>query len=192
MPISTTVVVSATPQYLDRLYSPINSNGKRNNGYVFPIPLEMSQVLLDMSQCSFDIIRSSVECSAAPRRLGSINRLIRDSNLAKEVKVLYGHTCQVCRTPLITPQGYYAEGAHIIPLGQPYNGADVIGNILCLCPNHHVLFDSFAFSINDNGQLVGLEGNVFIHPNHQISRKSLSWHRDQFGLIGLTLVKRRG
>lgn len=38
----------------------------------------------------------------------------------------------------------YAEAAHIRALGSPHNGPDVIENVLCLCPNHHVLFDNGA------------------------------------------------
>lgn len=34
-----------------------------------------------------------------------------------------------------------AAAHHIQPLGIPYNGPDVIGNILCLCPNHHAELD---------------------------------------------------
>ena len=30
---------------------------------------------------------------------------------------------------------------HIQPLGQPHNGPDVIGNIICVCPNHHAELD---------------------------------------------------
>jgi predicted restriction endonuclease len=36
---------------------------------------------------------------------------------------------------------YYAEAHHVRPLGRPYNGPDTIDNIICVCPNCHVLLD---------------------------------------------------
>ena len=47
------------------------------------------------------------------------------------------------------PTGRYAEGAHIRPLGYPHDGPDVLGNVLCLCPNDHVRFDYGAIWLDD-------------------------------------------
>ena len=76
------------------------------------------------------------------------------------VKTLHDHQCQVCGVRLEPPAGPYAEGAHVRPLGSPHEGPDTAGNILCLCPNHHVLLDLGAFSITDDLQLTGLEGSL--------------------------------
>jgi hypothetical protein len=38
-------------------------------------------------------------------------------------------------------RSFLREAAHIRPLGAPHNGPDTLDNTLCLCPNHHVLFD---------------------------------------------------
>jgi len=34
-----------------------------------------------------------------------------------------------------------AEVVGMEPLGTPHNGPDVYENIVCVCPNHHVLLD---------------------------------------------------
>lgn len=69
-------------------------------------------------------------------------RILRDTELARQVKLLHKFRCQICGHTIVLPDGrYYAEAHHIRPLGTPHNGPDVIGNILCLCPNHHAELD---------------------------------------------------
>ncbi|GAA4561072.1 HNH endonuclease [Planotetraspora kaengkrachanensis] len=89
------------------------------------------------------------------RRTVTTNRVIRDSALAEQVKLVHNHQCQICGIRLTTRRGPYAEGAHIRPLGTPHNGPDEPGNLLCLCPNHHVLFDGGTITIND--ELVAID-----------------------------------
>ena len=74
------------------------------------------------------------------------------------VKRLHDFTCQICGTRLETPAGAYAETCHIRPVGRPHNGPDVAENILCLCPNCHVLFDELSLWINDDCSLGGTDG----------------------------------
>ena len=69
-------------------------------------------------------------------------RILRDTELARSVKVLHDHQCQICGHCIELPDGSrYAEAHHIQPLGKPHNGPYVIGNILCVCPNHHAELD---------------------------------------------------
>lgn len=75
------------------------------------------------------------------RRSAMIDRIVRSTKVAQRVKALHDYRCQVCGEVLLTVVGSYAEGAHIRPLGRPHDGPDSEDNILCLCPNHHVLFD---------------------------------------------------
>ena len=59
------------------------------------------------------------------------------------------HKCQICGMTLTIKDGKpYAEAHHIKPLGNPHNGPDVRGNILCVCPNHHVLLDYGAIKLD--------------------------------------------
>jgi putative restriction endonuclease len=87
----------------------------------------------------------------------------------------------LCATRLETRAGAYAEGAHIRPLGRPHNGPDVHGNVLCLCPNCHVLFDQGAITIEDDFTLLGRTGRLSLHPQHSIDVLHLRYHREHYG-----------
>ena len=116
------------------------------------------------------------------RLKGTVLRIVRDTKLAHEIKNLYNHECQVCNIAIPTKKGLYSEGAHIKPLGKPHNGDDSIANLICLCPNHHVMFDKGSFSISDNYNLLGVEsGQLNVHPKHKIEKKNLNYHRESHG-----------
>jgi putative restriction endonuclease len=111
------------------------------------------------------------------RRLTTIQRVVRSTAVVQTVKELHDFRCQVCGEQLRTPNGTYAEGAHIRPLGRPHNGPDVTENVLCLCPNHHVLFDLGAFAIADDLTLIDHPGKLRTAPNHTINVQHLQYHR---------------
>jgi putative restriction endonuclease len=92
-----------------------------------------------------------VGAQPAGRVEATIQRLVRSTRVAMGVKKLHDYTCQVCGLRLATPIGPYAEAAHIRALGNPHNGPDVASNVLCLCPNHHVLFDAGAIYVDATG-----------------------------------------
>ena len=111
----------------------------------------------------------------------TIQRIVRDTQLSQVVKKLYDYRCQVGGQRLEGPGGPYAEAAHIRPLGSPHNGPDVMGNIICLCPNHHVLFDIGAYTIRDDFSLEGsIEGRLEVKPQHIISRECLEYRREHY------------
>lgn len=117
----------------------------------------------------------------APKRIEvTIQRVLRNTELATRVKEMYDYQCQVCRMQVITNSGLYAEAAHIRPLGRPHNGPDVLANILCLCPNHHVMFDFGGFGIADDLTLIGLKGELITKSNHRLAGQYLQYHRDHF------------
>ncbi|WP_373564612.1 HNH endonuclease [Sphingobacterium sp. E70] len=67
-------------------------------------------------------------------------------------------------------------------LGTPHNGHDSSDNLLCLCPNHHVMFDKGSFSIKDDLELMGeVSGKLFLHPSHKLNNKNLKYHRESHG-----------
>jgi putative restriction endonuclease len=118
----------------------------------------------------------------APRRASlSTQRVVRSSPALQKVKELHGYSCQVCGMRLETPGGPYAEAAHLQPLGAPHQGPDVPENGLCLCPNHHVLFELGAFSIADDLRLVGLPGALLTVPGHTLRRECIAYHREHIG-----------
>ncbi|MCC2546902.1 HNH endonuclease [Hymenobacter sp. BT175] len=113
----------------------------------------------------------------APRYLATTSRIIRDTALTRAVKDLYAYRCQVCNERLPTPAGFYAEAAHIRPLGAPHHGPDLLSNVLCLCPNHHVLFDFGSIAVNEDFTLLGLPGRLTVQPAHQVGLEFLAYHR---------------
>lgn len=110
-------------------------------------------------------------------------RVIRDTNLSRKLKRLYDFTCQICGLRLEGPGGAYAEAAHVRPLGRPHDGPDTYDNLLCLCPNHHYLFDVGAFGVQDDLALIGIEGSLSMHPEHQLNLDQLQYHRAHFRLL---------
>jgi putative restriction endonuclease len=118
--------------------------------------------------------------SPAPRRLATTLRLVRDTAVTRQVKLLHNYHCQVCGERLASPAGPYAEAAHIRPLGAPHHGPDTLANVLCLCPNHHVLFDLGSFGVADNGALLGLAGQLRQHSRHVVAPEHLAYHRTHF------------
>lgn len=119
------------------------------------------------------------ESFLAPRRhVGEVARIVRDTAVTRRVKELHGYRCQVCGETVETPAGPYAEAAHIRPLGRPHDGPDVLANVLCLCPNHHVAFDRWAFSIADDYSLIGLPGALQLHPKHVPCLAHVAYHRE--------------
>lgn len=117
------------------------------------------------------------------RKQSTILRLVRDTKISNEVKQLYNFKCQVCDLAIETKTGFYAEGAHIRPVGKPHNGDDAASNLLCLCPNHHVMFDKGMFIINDDFTLSGVEsGKLMVKSTHHILLDNLSYHRKTHGI----------
>ena len=113
-----------------------------------------------------------------------MSRIVRDTAVSREVKELHEFQCQICGIRLECEGGPYAEAAHIRPLGAPHHGPDVIGNVLCLCPNHHVLFDHGALAIADDLSLIGQEGRLRMANAHKFTQ--LKWNiKDLCGVDNL-------
>ena len=116
----------------------------------------------------------------APRRVVTSFRTIRDTAMAERVKGIYDYRCQVCGLRLETSEGPYAEGAHIRPVGSPHDGPDREDNLLCLCPNHHVLFDRFGFTIAEDLSLIGIEGRLRTVEGRSPCATHLAHHRGRY------------
>jgi len=116
-----------------------------------------------------------------PERIPTISsRVVRITEVGNHVKKHYDYTCQACRVRLETPAGPYAEGCHVRPLGKPHNGPDTTDNVLCLCPNCHVLFDKHAITIDQDMNIIPsrkpllIKDGHSIHPDHLKYRISIS------------------
>lgn len=112
------------------------------------------------------------------RQATTVLRIVRDTKLSRELKALYNYTCQICGIRISVKGIGYAEAAHIKPLGNPHNGQDTPNNLLCLCPNHHVMFDKGILSISEDFEVLGKEpGQIQLHPSHVVDQANLNYHR---------------
>ncbi|MFF3602114.1 YDG/SRA domain-containing protein [Streptomyces sp. NPDC002463] len=113
----------------------------------------------------------------------TVQRIVRSSAVTRQVKAWHENRCQICALRIDVPGGSYSEGAHIQALGSPHNGPDVIGNVLCLCPNCHVMFDAGAIVLSDELTVIrgGVEsGSLRTHPRHIIDLNCVRQHRDRW------------
>ena len=121
------------------------------------------------------------DSSVAPtpsRKQTTVNRIVRDPKRALNVKLWHKHQCQVCGIAIQTSAGLYSEAAHIQGLGAPHNGPDIEENMLCLCPNHHVMFDNGGFTINDDLTLEGIPGKLRTVKKHKVNMSYIQYHRE--------------
>lgn len=129
---------------------------------------------------SYSVSEEPAEYRATTRIKIHISRIVRNTSNTNKIKTLYDYRCQVCDTRLDCPAGPYAEAAHIKPLGIPHDGPDDLSNMLCLCPNHHVLFDTGAISIAEDFSLIGEPGTLTVQRRHKIGQDYLAYHREHY------------
>lgn len=127
-----------------------------------------------------EYFRETSEEGPARRVATTVQRIVRDTELGRRVKELYDYTCQVCGERLECVGGPYAEAAHIRPLGAPHNGPDDMANLLCLCPNHHVMLDRGAIRIGDDFIVRPLGIALTVKARHGIAKEHLAYQRDMW------------
>jgi len=108
----------------------------------------------------------------------------RNAAIAEWVKKMHNDTCQLCGAQLITPGGPTSDAAHIKPLGEPHAGPDIVENVMCLCPNHHRLFDRGAWVVLDGfiarNNMDGTEiGPLHVIAEHAMDPQYFAYHREQ-------------
>ncbi len=105
-------------------------------------------------------------------------RVLRDTPLARKIKLLHKDRCQICGQAVNIGNGEtYAEAHHIIPLGAPHHGPDTAENIIVLCPNHHVLCDYGAIKLV-SAAITSVKGHV-------ISAKGIAYHNEKIAKSGV-------
>jgi len=96
-------------------------------------------------------------------------RVLRDTALARHIKILHQNKCQVCGSTINLFDGKsYSEAHHIRPLGAPHNGPDIAANIVIVCPNHHVALDYGALPLDKN--------HLKWIPGHDVGDKYIDYH----------------
>jgi hypothetical protein len=103
-----------------------------------------------------------------PRTRIEISRIIRDTRMTRALKRTYAGQCQVCGNKLkLAENEYYVEAHHLQPLGREHNGPDIQENIICVCPNCHVLLDYGVLRIGRSTITV---------LRHRIGRQFIAYH----------------
>lgn len=105
-------------------------------------------VLLEEKQSTVEIEIDT----ASPRDRVTTTRLSRSGDFGPNVLTEYGQACAICETQL-----KIVEGAHIIPIHDE-RCRDEVWNGLCLCRNHHRLFDLRIIRLNSAG-VVGVQAD---------------------------------
>lgn len=116
-----------------------------------------------------ELVAKDLEMPPPERVRTTVQRIVRDTALAKGIKELHGHQCQICDYVIELPNGIrYSEAHHIQPLGAPHNGPDVAANVIVLCPNHHAMCDYGVIELNLR--------NLNTHEKHSIGEKFIAYH----------------
>lgn len=109
------------------------------------------------------------------RKQRALMLLQRNASLSQELKALYEWKCQVCGTHIELGAGIrYAEAHHIRALGEPHNGPDKMGNMVCVCPNCHVKLDFHVMKIDVQALLISkhsLDLQCVQYHNHLVAKK---------------------
>ncbi len=115
----------------------------------------------------------------------TVTRYIRDSKNGRELKKLYDYKCIFCEIGVQRPHDTpYVEACHIKPLNE--GGPDEKGNLLILCPNHHVEFDYGTVTINPSDmKLQHIDTANSLHDfeiqlMHDVNSVFLQFHFDQW------------
>jgi hypothetical protein len=110
------------------------------------------------------------EPSEPRRTLQTVSRIIRQTKLIEQLKLLHDNRCQICGLAIQLGDTSYSEGHHIRPLAR--NGPDVAENILILCPNHHVLCDYGGPRLDRSA--------LRLDSRHNVGDQYIEWHNAHF------------
>lgn len=143
-----------------------------NNTIKFPLhQIRSTDDFRNIKENKTPVAEDINEPSEAERILIETYRILRDTKIARNIKELYDYKCQICGGSIEFSNGVkYAESHHVKPLGTPHNGPDTKENILCLCPNHHVLLDYGGMKLNRK---------IFKEPfKHTVSKEYFDYHNN--------------
>lgn len=132
---------------------------------------------------------SAEDAAQVMRSLRQVEAQIRNPRNVRELKELYNHACAFCGKQVVIgvmPMRYYSEAAHIKPVGVPHDGPDRKGNMLVLCPEHHLQFDRgvvgmwrgpagyFVVSKIPGDPVHGR--HIALHAPHVLEHEHVEWH----------------
>lgn len=148
-----------------RLQPPIASNPKPISEAPSKEEVEQVYESVDETPIASDIN----DTEPTSRTITTTYRILRDTAIARGIKLAYDYRCQICGDRIqVDEVKYYAEVHHIKPLGKPHNGPDIRENVLCVCPNHHVQLDYGAIEID--------LASIFTVDAHRVSHEFINYH----------------
>jgi len=129
-----------------------------------------SQVTIAPENVSQSSILAVIDLQGTERTEQRVDRIIRDTKLSQNIKILYAYKCQICATSIVIRDGitFYIEAHHIKPLGSPHKGPDVLENVICVCPNHHVQLDYGAIKLRKT--------ELYLIDSHKINEEYIEYH----------------
>ncbi|WP_440005870.1 HNH endonuclease [Halomicrococcus sp. SG-WS-1] len=108
---------------------------------------DSSQQTDDESGVSESVTELPGGSETTQRREAVREEVVRDEALVNDIKSMYDDRCQICgEKRLQGPEKGYSEVHHLMPLGD--DGPDIPENVVVLCPNHHIDFESGMLSID--------------------------------------------
>ena len=140
-----------------------------------------------------------LEFSPAP--VQEVIRKMRERRFTSVIRELYHEKCSLCEIGFRLHGRVLAlEAAHVVPVGSQGVIGDVRNGLL-LCSNHHALFDSFAWTFDEDYRVLVTEDKEFKESaaaNHVLSwlgrrlpnlpeeevnypaREAIQWRLDEF------------
>ena len=124
--------------------------------------------------------------NAPPRVQTMVSRIIRDTKLSRQVKSENSWKCQICDLSITLNNGNnYSEGHHLRPLGGTYEGPDIKGNIIIVCPTHHTELDYGVIAINPVTSMIEhidkdnpFHGKRLAYKREDLDNEFLKYHYD--------------
>lgn len=120
-----------------------------------------------------------------------VDRKNRDRDAVSALKRAYSDKCQLCGVRLANGDGTgYSEVHHVMPLGSPHDGPDVVENMIVLCPNHHSDFDNGVLSVDEetgtvhhpyDPEISGEE--IFTVDDHELATEYLVYHNENVSQV---------
>ncbi len=74
--------------------------------------------------------------------------------------------------------GRYAGAAHVRALGKPHLGPQTPDNVICLCPNDHILFDRGAIWVDEDWRVQPSGTPLLDHQLNAIDPAHVRYHRE--------------
>jgi predicted restriction endonuclease len=113
-----------------------------------------------------------------------VRRAVRDTKVTRWVKQRHKNACQICGKVVDIGGAAYSEGAHVRPLGKTHGGPDRSDNVLCLCPECHVLLDYGAVFITPGMEVFDRRHGAVVAPlrthlDHELDPAHLTYHREK-------------